>query len=306
MPQTRLQDRKSAAPSRKTGNPTKLRSEASVLAGSKHDDDPSKEEKPRRVAVFGSSLNPCTGTGGHQGIVEYFRDEYDEVWVIPVYRHQFADKNTPEMVSFHHRVEMAKIGLLDQEKVPGRAPVKILEIEKDLVQSAEAVASPREVKIGTHAVLAALQERYSDPEIHPSGVEIHFVMGEDTFQDLCTGKWLKGEEILERYHIDVVNRSSGPDAQQQQQQQHQQQTPDTGEGSVDSIPPDSQGTLLLKPRHHRRRWIPGLTQISSTQVRTWIREGRMEEELEGKPERIHPKVLQYIQKEGLYGLASKQ
>lgn len=65
----------------------------------------------KRVVLFGSSANPPTGLGGHIGIVKYFAgkekwdawtvDLFDEVWILPVYRHAYASKR--ELEAFEKR-----------------------------------------------------------------------------------------------------------------------------------------------------------------------------------------------------------
>jgi len=46
----------------------------------------------RRVCLFGLSADPPTGTGGHVGIVRKLStlSEFDEIRVLPVYRHTYA------------------------------------------------------------------------------------------------------------------------------------------------------------------------------------------------------------------------
>src|SRR5947208_16801171 len=82
------------------------------------------------VLVFGLSANPPTGLSGHAGIVKWAATEArvgerapDRVWVLPVYRHAFVDKQ--DMPSFSHRFEMAKLAFEHLPGVPaGRVVVK--------------------------------------------------------------------------------------------------------------------------------------------------------------------------------------
>lgn len=57
-----------------------------------------------KVCLFGSSANPPTGEGGHVGIITAISKvaEFDEIRVIPVYRHTFNSKRNI-LESFHHR-----------------------------------------------------------------------------------------------------------------------------------------------------------------------------------------------------------
>ena len=63
--------------------------------------------RQKSVALFGLSADPVTDRGGHGDIVKALltrtvndndasspRPVYDEVWVVPVYRHAFESKNT--------------------------------------------------------------------------------------------------------------------------------------------------------------------------------------------------------------------
>lgn len=66
----------------------------------------------KRIVLFGLSANPPTGLGGHMGIIRYFSCMiliqnvlfvalFDEVWILPVYRHAYSSKRSLE--SFEHR-----------------------------------------------------------------------------------------------------------------------------------------------------------------------------------------------------------
>lgn len=53
------------------------------------------KERRRSVCLFGLSADPVTGNEGHVGIVKALQqhDEWDEIWVLPVYRHTFSVRN---------------------------------------------------------------------------------------------------------------------------------------------------------------------------------------------------------------------
>ncbi len=73
----------------------------------------------RRVAVFGGSFNPPHT--GHRKICRYLlAQEFDEVWVVPVYRHAFGKRLAP----FKHRLEMCRL------MTHGLSRVKILDTER--------------------------------------------------------------------------------------------------------------------------------------------------------------------------------
>ena len=64
-----------------------------------------------RVCVYGLSANPPTGEGGHATIVAHLRRMFDEVWVLPVYRHAFESKSN--LAPYDHRVRMCELAFDD-------------------------------------------------------------------------------------------------------------------------------------------------------------------------------------------------
>src|SRR5947209_3022982 len=145
-----------------------------------------------RVLLFGLSANPPTGFGGHAGIVRWAANEsgYDEVWVLPVYQHAFADKR--EMPSFEHRFNMARLAFENIEGAKGRVFVK--DTEKSVAES-----MPPGVRVGTIDVVRHLMRA------HP-GVEFALLLGTDTYRDLVNGKWKQAEALLELVPVVVVAR----------------------------------------------------------------------------------------------------
>ena len=47
--------------------------------------------KKKSICLFGLSADPPTGYGGHVGIVQTLqqKNQWDEIWVMPVYRHTY-------------------------------------------------------------------------------------------------------------------------------------------------------------------------------------------------------------------------
>lgn len=70
--------------------------------------------RPRRICLFGTSANPPTGREGHAGVVEALvrLRKFDEVRVLPVYRHTFSSKRH-QLASFAHRVSMCELAMGD-------------------------------------------------------------------------------------------------------------------------------------------------------------------------------------------------
>ena len=63
----------------------------------------------RRVCLFGTSADPPTGDGGHLGIVRHLISlNFDEVRVLPVYRHMFGSKRGRQ-APFQDRVAMCRL-----------------------------------------------------------------------------------------------------------------------------------------------------------------------------------------------------
>ena len=76
-----------------------------------------RKEKRRQICLFGTSANPPTGEGGHVEIVKSLSalDRFDEVRILPVYSHMFANKRT-QLLSYEHRINMCNIAFADIPK----------------------------------------------------------------------------------------------------------------------------------------------------------------------------------------------
>jgi len=152
---------------------------------------------PRRICLLGSSCNPPTGDGGHRLLAKHFAALYDEVWVLPVYKHIFANKSN--LAPFEERVAMARINF---ESVAPNVQVKRLE-EEVVTAAVEAALKegqdPAKVSVGSYDLLMAIRER------HP-GVRWGWVMGADTYNDLRAGKWKNSALIPTLVDIELVVR----------------------------------------------------------------------------------------------------
>lgn len=71
-----------------------------------------------KICLFGTSANPPTGDGGHTGIVRALSmlGVYDEIRVVPVYKHNFSSKRN-SLESFHHRLSMCELSFATLERV---------------------------------------------------------------------------------------------------------------------------------------------------------------------------------------------
>jgi len=226
---------------------------------------PDHSDAPReQVLLVGLSANPPTYRGGHVGIMEYFArgKQFDQIWALPVYSHMFVTKR--ELAPFEHRVAMLKLALGDVPKV------KVVEVERELGEAAVNYATKaglplHEVRVGTVDVLCHLQRTFPH-------IEFSLVLGTDTYADLAAGKWKRGDEILRRWRVVVIDRSGLPPI------------PDS------SLSPKHSSPLKLEVV---RVAIPDLTEVSSTRVRASRDDTLLSHAL-------HPKVLGYIQEHKLY------
>jgi nicotinate (nicotinamide) nucleotide adenylyltransferase len=124
--------------------------------------------------------------GGHAGIVSWgaAREDVDEIWVLPVYRHAFEEKR--EMPSFEHRMAMAKIAF-----EPLSPKVKVLDVERRL-------ADPSKL-VGTIDVVRHLMREHPD-------VELGLLLGADTYRDLMAGRWKESDALRKLVRLVPVSR----------------------------------------------------------------------------------------------------
>mmetsp|Transcript_9825 Transcript_9825/g.19317 ORF Transcript_9825/g.19317 Transcript_9825/m.19317 type:complete len:227 (-) Transcript_9825:404-1084(-) len=151
----------------------------------------------RRVAIFGSSLNPPTGLCGHQSVVDHFAKLFDQVMVLPVYAHVFDSKRN-SLEPFEHRVAMAR--LCFAPLIEAGEDVVVSTVERDLTKKLGV-----EQRLGTYQVLTYLR---SLPE--NADTDFVLILGTDTFNDLCSGKWRNGPELLSTTEIAIIHREGYP------------------------------------------------------------------------------------------------
>lgn len=150
-----------------------------------------------RILLFGSSANPPTGEQGHLGLVRWVVETadhaalggpVDELWILPVYRHAFAEKSG--LVPFEHRFEMCRLCFEDRD---WRFPVRVCDVERTLARTYP------DVSLGTIDLVDHLEAR------HPQ-TRFVFLMGADTAADLLAGRWKRGDELRARVDLVVVPR----------------------------------------------------------------------------------------------------
>lgn len=149
----------------------------------------------KNVAIFGLSANPPTFLGGHTGIVRHLvgLNVFDEVWILPVYRHSYASKSSLEL--FEHRIKMCALSFEQESSATCRVEVKALEREVylDMVRTQESLelltgVAPAPIRMGSIDVVRWVRKRVA------SDCQLSLVLGGDTCSDLCAGKWKQSEE----------------------------------------------------------------------------------------------------------------
>ena len=258
------------------------------------------EMKKRRknIALFGLSANPVTDRGGHGEIVKALLameriktngddddDDklYDEVWVVPVYRHAFESKNDAmlktKMPNFQQRCEMCE----KQFSIPGEGKasvkrVKVRRIELEATEWKRKVTGEADATIvGTFELLDYLRNVYEKEkdDFEKRNIEYTFVMGKDAYDDLISGKWIRGDEILKTTNLVVVPRISS--------------TAPTTATATPTMIKEAKSVVFLDN-------ISGLRDVSSTAVREAISSGNKPSTIE----ELNPFVAEFIEENRLY------
>ena len=258
------------------------------------------EMKKRRknIALFGLSANPVTDRGGHGEIVKALLameriktngddddDDklYDEVWVVPVYRHAFESKNDAmlktKMPNFQQRCEMCE----KQFSIPGEGKtsvkrVKVRRIELEATEWKRKVTGNADATIvGTFELLDYLRNVYEKEkdDFEKRNIEYTFVMGKDAYDDLISGKWIRGDEILKTTNLVVVPRISS--------------TAPTTATATPTMIKEAKSVVFLDN-------ISGLRDVSSTAVREAISSGNKPSTIE----ELNPFVAEFIEENRLY------
>lgn len=222
-----------------------------------------------RIALFGLSGNPPTGLGGHQGVVRALvrSSLYDEVWVLPVYRHMFCSKR--ELIPFEYRVEMCL--LCFEPESSAQCAVRVLPLEKEVHEHLSSQHG-QSFSCGTIDIIDYLKDKIPDSTFT-------LVLGSDTFADLCNGKWKQSERILSEVKITVFNRMGLPT------------NVSIDYRNITNITMSAPNVTLLN--------VESLTDVSSTIVRSLLLAANSTEMIiDGNV--LHPDVLRYIQTHNLY------
>jgi nicotinic acid mononucleotide adenylyltransferase len=165
----------------------------------------------RRVSILGFSANPPTDSTGHAGIIQHLisSEEYDEIWVLPVYVHIFTTKR--DLERFEHRLAMCRLlaTSLSTSKVLVKASdlertVYLDEYNKHLISNP--LGNPNvEVKIGTIDIIRYIRATYKDYDL------LSINLGADSYNDLVIGKWKHHVALLSEICIQVFFREGFAD-----------------------------------------------------------------------------------------------
>ena len=256
------------------------------------------KKRRKNIALFGLSANPVTDRGGHGEIVKALLameriktngddddDDklYDEVWVVPVYRHAFESKNDAmlktKMPNFQQRCEMCE----KQFSIPGEGKtsmkrVKVRRIELEATEWKRKVTGDANATIvGTFELLDYLRNVYEKEkdDFEKRNIEYTFVMGKDAYDDLISGKWIRGDEILKTTNLVVVPRISS--------------TAPTTATATPTMIKEAKSVVFLDN-------ISGLRDVSSTAVREAISSGNKPSTIE----ELNPFVAEFIEENRLY------
>ena len=142
----------------------------------------SPETARRRVALFGGAFNPPHLA--HLFTVQYLlsREDIDEVWVMPSYRHAFGK----EMAPYATRVKMLKECFIDAQGV--------------MISTVE---SERGLSGKTFDTLCHLSERAPD-------FEFSLVIGADNLTE--SHRWHRFDELVSRWRVIALGRPGHEEA----------------------------------------------------------------------------------------------
>ncbi|NVJ60753.1 MAG: adenylyltransferase/cytidyltransferase family protein [Gammaproteobacteria bacterium] len=147
-----------------------------------------------KVGVLGSAFNPPHL--GHKDILQQINHEFDEILLVPSFRHAFG-KN---MVKYEDRLAMAssmaqmfECQLKRERKTV--TPILVSDVER-------AIGEGNTQPVYTYDVLQTLEERYQAFGIN---ARLTFILGPDNASFDTWNKFYKAEEIKERWGLRSVS-----------------------------------------------------------------------------------------------------
>lgn len=285
----------------------------------------------RSVCVFGTSADPPTGTGGHLGIVSHLaslQPTFDEVRVIPVYRHMYVSKREKQ-ASYHDRLTMCRLAFRDvpnvtvsdiERRCRDQMIDRIRESFQDKSEQQKSCAENEKresvrdewtskICIGTADILDMLIAE------EPT-VDFSLALGSDTFLDLTDRKWKRSSDVIDLVNgrVIVIQRKYIPKYQESHEihggNLSRDETMEEVEHRIQAL--RLKRSSSLSDDHHysrcegdkrssteqaRSEFILSLSDISSSQVRQMCSESSLRQW-------ITPAVLQYIKDANLYAFGS--
>ena len=150
--------------------------------------------KTKKIGILGSAFNPPHL--GHKDIIEQIHQDYDEILLVPSYRHAFG-KN---MVPYNDRLYMTS--MLGQtfhaekhKRFKHHAKIATSPIERELGQGSN-------TPVYTYDVLTELEKRYKIAGIKS---DLTFIVDPDNATHETWSKFYKGDEILRRWNLRSVS-----------------------------------------------------------------------------------------------------
>jgi nicotinate-nucleotide adenylyltransferase len=148
----------------------------------------------KRIAVIGSAFNPPHL--GHRDIVEQIYQDFDEILLIPSYRHPFGK----QMESYQDRLYMASMlgEVFHSEKhfmFNHKTQIATSSIERD-------IGIDNNNPVYTFDVLNELEQRYLTANIQP---ELTFIIGPDNASHATWSQFYRGEDIIRRWNLRAVS-----------------------------------------------------------------------------------------------------
>jgi hypothetical protein len=232
------------------------------------------------------SANPPTGKHGHLGIVQYLIDlnEFDEIWILPVYVHQFSSK---QLIDYENRLTMCRLTF---EKLNGmsKTRVKVLPLERDVSESCG----------GRHGTIDTVTYILKSDD-----VSLHIIIGEDAYRDICLYRWKQADRSAREHEQDRLSLPLAIDRLFDLCKVHVIERLGISADSC-QVPPLDIPSQFSCYRRHR---VPFLTGVSSTVIRgtnafpLWplpIESLFLQEELD-------PAVYSYLKSHRLYNFSSE-
>jgi len=275
-----------------------------------------EEIAPRRqVCLFGLSGDPPTGQSGHLGIVRQlaslrrhhpvpagppragppvigvgtgYPPLFDEVRILPVYRHMFASKRAAQAgggsavrrPDYFDRLEMCRLAF--SSRAVGEVPstVVVCEDERSAYESVRRRDPPPEAA-GTADLLEYL--RGTEP-----GTDFALALGADAFTDLAGGRWARTGDIVRGVggRFVAVSRpgNAGPGLEEVVQRfSNEMLSMDLGAEHV-----GWGGAIIVN--------VPGITDTSSSAVRALTEAGAWK----NLGKLLEPAVADYVRENRLY------